>query len=175
MMAFSMLFFIVVYEIAAYVKKSGGIKDLIKKLRPGHYVGFGIFLIACVAAFIKIINIPMWGGNKIKDVLKLGGEGTMNFQFNSAHFMMKVRQLFVLNFSWLWLLILIACIVICIVVPTVRKNKAIDVRVFSFILIQYFVYTFFLLFFLEAKQTRYNILSDTLFLLIVMVMVIRVT
>ena len=88
--------------------------------------------------------------------------------------MMKVRQLFVLNFSWLWLLILIACIVICIVVPTVRKNKAIDVRVFSFILIQYFVYTFFLLFFLEAKQTRYNILSDTLFLLIVMVMVIRV-
>ena len=55
--------------LAAYVKKSGGIKDLIKKLKPGHYIGFGIFLIACVAAFVKIINIPMWGGNKIKDVL----------------------------------------------------------------------------------------------------------
>lgn len=173
MMSFSMLFFAVVYELMAYVKKCGGVKDFFGRLKPGHYIGFGVFLAVCVVAFIKIINVPMWGGNRIIDVLKVGGEGTMNFQFNSTHFMMKVRQLFVLNFSWLWALMLIVCIIVCLAVPSVRGRKEMDKSVFSFILIQYAVYTFFLLFFLEAKQTRYNILSDTLFLFMVMAMVIR--
>lgn len=174
MMAFSMLFFIVVYETVSYIKKNGGMKSTLKKLKPGHYIVFGVFIAACVAAFVKIINIPMWGGVRIIDVLKVGGQDTMNFQFEREHFMMKVRQLFILNFSWLWAVILFVCIIAYIAVSSVRKRKGMNVRAFSFVLIQYFVYTFFLLFFLEAKQTRYNILSDTLFLFITMVMVIRV-
>ena len=174
MMAFSMLFFILLFYFIDFVKKSGGIKPALKKVKVWQYIVFALFMAVCIAAFIKILFMPAWGGVRIIDVLKFGGEGRLNFQFESSHFFMKIRQLFVLNFSWLWMAVLIVCLVIMAVVPAVRRNRQINIGAFLFIVIQYLVYTGFLLFFLEAKGTRYNILSDVLFLFIVMTVLIRV-
>ncbi len=174
MMAFSMLFFILVYYLTEYVRKNGGFKKAIKKIKIWQYIVFAMFILVCIVAFIKILFMPAWGGVRIIDVLKIGGDGRLNFRFDSAHFMMKVRQLFVLNFSWLWALILVVCLAVMAFVPVVRNKKVINRSAFSFIVIQYAVYTIFLLFFLEAKQPRYNILSDVLFMFIAMTMLIRV-
>ncbi len=174
MMAFSMLFFILLFYFIDFVKKSGGVKAALKKVKVWQYIVFALFMAGCIAAFIKILFMPAWGGVRIIDVLKFGGEGRLNFQFESSHFFMKIRQLFVLNFSWLWTAVLIVCLVIMAAVPAVRRNRQINIGALLFIVIQYLVYTGFLLFFLEAKGARYNILSDVLFLFIVMTMVIRV-
>lgn len=173
MMAFSVLFFAVVYEIADYVKRCGGIRDSFKKLKKWQVTLFVLFAVSCIAVFVAVINIPMWGGVRIIDVLKIGGSGNLNFQFNSTHFLLKVRQLFILNFSWVWVAVIVICTVVIFAVPKVRKRRSANMRVFSFILIQYAVYTMFLLFFLEAKQPRYNILSDVLFLFMAMSVVIE--
>lgn len=173
MMAFSVLFFAVVYELAGYVKSSGGIKATFKKLKKWQITLFAIFVAVCATAFVVVINIPMWGGVRIIDVLKIGGSGNLNFQFNGTHFLMKVRQLFMLNFSWVWVAVIVVCTVVIFAVPKVRRRRSADMRVFSFMLIQYAVYTVFLLFFLEAKQPRYNMLSDVLLLFIAMALVIE--
>lgn len=174
MMAFSMLFFAFVYYLVDYVKKSGGLKEALKKVKLWQYVVIALFLAACIAIFIKILFMPAWGGVRIIDVLKIGGEGRLNFQFDGTHFLLKVRQLFILNFSWLWAIVFIICLAALAFVPAVRNKKQINKGAFLFIVIQYVVYTVFLLFFLEAKMARYNILSDMLFLFIVLTMVIRV-
>ena len=174
MMAFSFLFFAIVFIIVGFVRKSGGIKEALKKIKVWQYIAGGVFLAVCIVLFIKILFMPAWGGVRIIDVLKIGGDGRLNFQFESSHFILKARQLFILNFSWLWVVILIVCLLVLAFVPAVKEKKQINSRAFLFILIQYAVYTGFLLFFLEAKGTRYNILSDVLFLLIVMTMVMRV-
>ena len=174
MMAFSILFFALVYYSVDYIRKSGGLKAALKKVKLWQYIAIALFLAACIVIFIKILFMPAWGGVRIIDVLKIGSEGRLKFQFDSSHFILKVRQLFILNFSWVWALILIVCLVVLALVPAVRRKKQIDMRNFSFIAVQYAVYTVFLLFFLEAKMARYNILSDVLFMFIVMTMVIRV-
>ena len=156
MMAFSVLFFAVVYEIADYVKRCGGIRASFKKLKKWQVTLFVLFAVSCIAVFVVVINIPMWGGVRIIDVLKIGGSGNLNFQFNSTHFLLKVRQLFILNFSWVWVAVIVISTVVIFAVPKVRKRRSANMRVFSFILIQYAVYTMFLLFFLEAKQPRYT-------------------
>ena len=174
MMAFSMLFFILLFYFIDFVKKSGGFKAALKKIKVWQYIAFTLFMMVCIIVFIKILFMPAWGGVRIINVLKFGGEGRLNFQFEGSHFFMKARQLFILNFSWLWIIILMVCLVVMAAVPAVRRNRQINTGAFLFIIIQYFVYTGFLLFFLEAKGTRYNILSDVLLLFIVVTMVIRV-
>lgn len=174
MMAFALLFFAVVYLLAEYVKKSGGIKSALKKIKVWQYAVFGVFVAACIFVFVKILFMPAWGGVRIIDVLKIGGEGRLNFQFEKSHFLLKFRQLYILNFSWLWVIIIAVCGILMAVVPAVKKRPEINRQAFSFILIQYGIYTFFLLFFLEAKGTRYNILSSVLLLLIAVTMLVRV-
>lgn len=174
MMAFSMLFFVMLYYVLQIIRKCGGIKAALKKIKLWQYIVAGLFIAVCAGVFVKILFMPVWGGVRIIDVLKIGGEGRLNFQFDSSHFLLKARQLFILNFSWLWAIILIICLAVLSFVPAVRIKKQINRGVFLFIVIQYIVYTFFLLFFLEAKGVRYNMLSDVLFLFIVMTLVIRV-
>lgn len=174
MMAFSVLFFLFLYEVISYVKKSGGIKAAWRKMAIWKKAMIAVFIAACIFAFIKVLYVPVWGGTRIIDVLKIGGEGRMNFKFNKAHFLMKARQLFILNFSWLWAAILILGLIINFAVPAVRKRKVIDGRILSFIIIQYLVYTGFLVLFQEAQMARYNILSDVLFIFLMMTIVIKV-
>ena len=174
MMAFCVLGFSFLYEVISYVKKNGGIKAAWKHLAMWKKVAIGIFIVAGVVAFVKVLYIPVWGGTRIIDVLKIGGEGRMTFRFDKTHFLMKTRQLFILNFSWLWTIILVLGLIINFAVPAVRKRKTLDGRILSFIIIQYLVYTGFLILFQEAQMTRYNILSDVLFLFLMMVVVIKV-
>lgn len=174
MMAFSVLFFSFLYEVVSYVKKNGGIKAAWKKMATWKKVMIAVFVAACICVFIEVLYVPVWGGTRIIDVLKIGGEGRMNFKLDKVHFLLKTRQLYILNFSWLWAIILILGLIINFAVPAVRKRKVIDGRILSFIIIQYLVYTGFLILFQEAKMTRYNILSDVLFIFLMMTIVIKV-
>lgn len=174
MMAFSILGFAVLYAVIAYVKEKGGIKKACNSLTWWQVIMLMVFVAVCMAVFVKVLYLPVWGGVRIIDVLKIGGSGRMNFQFDKTHFIMKVRQLYVLNFSWLWAILLLSGLIVNYAVPVVRKRKEIDGRILSFIIIQYVIYTGFLLFFLEAKQPRYNILSDVLFLFLAMTVLIRI-
>ena len=174
MMAFSILGVAVIYEIVAYVRQKGGVKKAWSNLKKWQIALFMVFAIACIIIFIKILYLPVWKGMRIIDALKIGGSGTMNFQFDKSHFLLKARQLYILNFSWLWVILLVLGLIVNYAVPAVRKRKVIDGRILSFIIMQYVIYTGFLLFFLEAKGTRYNILSDVLLLLLTMTIVIKV-
>ncbi|MGN1187351.1 MAG: hypothetical protein ACI4R6_02555, partial [Lachnospiraceae bacterium] len=174
MMAFSVLGLAILYAAAWYIRQKGGFKNAWKSLSKWQIILIVVFIAACIAVFVKVLFLPVWGGTRIIDVLKIGGSGRMNFQFDKTHFLMKVRQLYILNFSWLWAVLLVVGLVVNYAVPAVRKRKAIDGRILSFIIIQYVVYTGFLLFFLEAKQPRYNILSDVLLLFLTMTVLIKV-
>lgn len=174
MMAFSVLGFSVLYAVVSYIIQNGGIKAACRKMPKWQSVMFIVFISLCVLLFIKVLYMPVWGGTRIIDVLKIGGDGRMNFQFEKSHFLMKARQLYILNFSWLWVVILVVGMLINLAVPAIRKRNAVDGRILSFIIIQYVLYTGFLMFFLEAKGTRYNILSDVLLLLLTAAVIVKV-
>ena len=80
-------------------------------------------MIICIVAFIKIMFAPVWGEVRIIDVLTLGGEGRMNFRFDKDHFFLMARQLYILNFLWLWAIILIVCIFVMAFVTCIRKKR----------------------------------------------------
>ena len=48
MMAFSFLFFAIVFIIVGLVKNSGGIKEALKKIKVWQYIAGGVFLAVCV-------------------------------------------------------------------------------------------------------------------------------
>lgn len=173
MMAFSLLAFVVLYTVIDYIRKKKGIRAAVKGLSVPQRILIILFILVCITGFIIVLNMPMWRNYRIIDVLKFGGEGNMNFQFKPAHFLLKLRQLYILNFSWLWAGILVIGLILNYAVPAFRKRKAVNGRLLSFLIIQYVIYFLFLTLFLEAKVTRYNMLSDVLFLLFAVTIVAK--
>lgn len=174
MMAFFLVGMLFLIHIIKYIVRMGGITKAIQSLKLYQKILCICVVVACLAVIIVVTNVPLWNGYKIIDVIKFGGEGTMNFSLNPTHLFFKCAQLFVLNFSWVWVLLLILALIINLSVTSIRKEKKISGYDFSYLIASYVVYTGFLLFFQEAKQPRYNMLSDVLFLLIAVTIILKI-
>lgn len=161
--------------MATIIKKvnSIGIKVLWSKRKPWHFVAAGIIVAMLIALAIAALNLKAWGGRPIKELLTFNGEGRMTFTFATDHFFVKIRQMYILNFAWLWTLIIIGCTIMYATSKKIRDNKIMDGGIFGVLVANYAVYAIFLLFYGESFQPRYNMLDDMLLLMFAMTLAIR--
>ena len=173
MMAFFLIGMLFIIPLIRPIIRNGGLIKTLRSLKLyQHLIYIGAILL-CIIVLLLITNVPLWNGYKIIDVLKENNDGNMKFYLDPTHLSFKLSQLFVLNFSWLWALLLLLASILCISVSSIRKKTRISGLDFSYIVTSYIVYTVFLLLFLEAKQPRYNMLSNVLFLLIAVTVILK--
>ncbi len=177
MMAIVFVGAIVISELVFFIREKG-LKNLIKKIDAKWIIVLVIMTIGLAFLAYKILNMQVWGGYVLKDVISFGGEGTtMTFRFNPWSLKIKLAQLFVLNFSWISATIVVIGIIYMIVSRIKGKQRCeedkIPFKPLCALLVCYSVYTFFLLFYQEAKQIRYNMLSDVVFLMLTMFLVVK--
>lgn len=156
-MALGFVVSIALAEFIAYIRKKG-----IKNIGVKVPVILGAVILALVAVVFSMLDVEVWQGHTLRDVISFGGSGNMTFAFNIHHFFMKLAQLYVLNFSWIWVIVLIVGVIVYIVNEKARKRNKLEFKPLFVLLMCYAGYTFFLLFYQEAKQPRYNMLSDVL-------------
>lgn len=155
--------------------RSIGLKSFIENIKKRFNYKWAIVLgliIAVLVVFANVVlNMTVWGGLTLKEVISFGGEGNMTFTINRKHLMMKLAQLFVLNFSWIW--VIIAVIGMVVWVFDRKSEDKLPLKPLVVLITCYIGYTFFLVFYQEAKQPRYNMLSDVIFLMFALFLLIK--
>lgn len=208
MMAFLIIGVAILIWLVEKAQKKG-LKAIFNKNNTGKLIAAGIGIVLLIIAFIYIINVPLWGGAKIVDIINFGedtsvdmfGQETvhssrMTFVYKADHFWKKVAQMYVLNFSWIMVLILVISIAYIAYTKYAGKsrlqseasdnqanavNKNLEPKkkvpfkwsYFTVILVPYVIHVLFLLFYQEAKQPRYNMISDYIFFLICAIVILR--
>lgn len=163
-MAVGFIIALVLSELVSYIRVHG-IRTMIKRLNAKWIILIVVLVVAAIGALSYVLNMEVWGGSKLKDVISFGGSGNMTFAFKPQHFLMKLAQLYILNFSWVWLIVIIAGLITFALDSRAKNNNTIPFKPLFVLEVCYLGYTFFLILYQEAKQPRYNMLSDVLFVL----------
>lgn len=93
--------------------------------------------------------------------------------FSGYYIKIKLAQLFVLNFNWIWLIIVIAGIVMVSANLRVRRTHRMDFTAWLVLVGSYMVYVLYLLAYPKATLPRYNMLADTIFAMFGVIMLIK--
>ena len=93
--------------------------------------------------------------------------------FSGYYIRIKLAQLYVLNFNWIWLIIVIAGIVMVSANMRVRKTHRMEFTPWLVLVGCYMVYVLYLLAYPKATLPRYNMLADTMLAMIGVIMLIK--
>lgn len=93
--------------------------------------------------------------------------------FSGYYIKIKLAQLYVLNFNWIWLIIVIAGIVMVSANMRVRRTHRMEFTPWLVLVGSYMVYVLYLLAYPKATLPRYNMLADTLFAMFGVIMLIK--
>ena len=93
--------------------------------------------------------------------------------FSGYYIKIKLAQLFVLNFNWIWLIIVIAGIVMVSANMRVRRTHRMEFTPWLVLVGCYMVYVLYLLAYPKATLPRYNMLADTIFAMFGVIMLIK--
>lgn len=171
-MAAGFIMVLILSELVAYIRKHG-VKTMLKKLNAKWLVLIVLIVATTAVGLLYVLNMEVWGGTALKDVINFGGSGNMTFNFKPQHFLMKLGQLYILNFSWIWLIIVILGLVVLALDSRAKSNNRIPFKPLFILITCYLGYTFFLILYQEAKQPRYNMLSDVLFSMFAVFMLLK--
>ena len=93
--------------------------------------------------------------------------------FSGYYIRIKLAQLYVLNFNWIWLIIAITGIVMVSANMRVRKTHKMEFTPWLVLVGCYMVYVLYLLAYPKATLPRYNMLADTMLAMIGVIMLIK--
>lgn len=146
-------------KLIVYVtgKVHGGAKKNLQKVNAG-LVAAGIVTMAAIAAFVYTV----W------KICVINGIG-LNFK----HIQLKLAQLYVLNFSWIWALIVVTGLVMIIFNRRVRQAYRMDFVPAFMLAAAYIVHTAYLFFYTNAVLPRYDMPSDVLLCVIGVILLIK--
>lgn len=121
----------------------------------------GVIAIAAIAAVVLFVYgvIHVCAVNKIA--------------FSGYYIKVKLAQLYVLNFNWIWLIIVIMGIVMVYANMRVRRTHRMEFTPWFVMTACYIVYVLYLLAYPKATLPRYNMLADTLLSMFGVIMLIK--
>lgn len=116
-----------------------------------------------VTAFVIAVFVyTVW---KICEINGIG----LNFKYIG----LKLAQLYVLNFGWIWALIVVTGFVMLIFNRRVRQTYKMDFVPVFVLAVTYIAHTAYLFFYTKAALPRYNMLSDVLLCIIGVILLIK--
>lgn len=93
--------------------------------------------------------------------------------FSGYYIRIKLAQLFVLNFNWIWLIVVLVGIVMVYANMRVRRTHRMEFTPWLVMTGCYIVYVLYLLAYPKATLPRYNMLADTLLAMFGVIMLIK--
>lgn len=93
--------------------------------------------------------------------------------FSGYYIKVKLAQLYVLNFNWIWLIVVLVGIVMVYANLRVRKTHRMDFTSWLVMAGCYMVYVLYLLAYPKATLPRYNMLADTILAMFGVIMLIK--
>ena len=121
----------------------------------------GVIAIAAIAAVLLFVYgvIRVCAANRIA--------------FSGYYIRIKLAQLYVLNFNWIWLIIVLMGIVMVYANMRVRRTHRMEFTPWLIMTGCYIVYVLYLLAYPKATLPRYNMLADTLLAMFGVIMLIK--
>ncbi len=93
--------------------------------------------------------------------------------FSGYYIRIKLAQLYVLNFNWIWLIVVLMGIVMVYANMRVRRTHRMEFTPWFVMTACYVVYVLYLLAYPKATLPRYNMLADTLLAMFGVIMLIK--